>query len=104
MSYKDFYQKISDADFMIVDKKFVNLCVGLRYNSSMSSPEVCFMCIHHEMNLAKFYIFRLGKKLFYNDSYAFCLFRKYYCGQQLQEEELLEAAKMYSSFYKSKRL
>ncbi len=105
MMCNNIYEKIKASDFLISDEYSIHRLVGLRYDSNwMKAPEVSFVCLHTEMALAKYYTFLNAKKIFRNGPLSARLFHKYCCGESLKDyEDLQEAAKLYASYYKTKR-
>lgn len=97
-------EKIKKSDFMVTDDEGTHRMIGLKYDSKkMSAPVITFVCMRHEMPLAKENAREFGKKIYYNSNVSAILF-KYYSGQELMGEDYLAIAILYASYIKSKKV
>ncbi len=99
----DLDKKIKTSDFLVSDDKGTHRLVGLKYvPGKMCAPVITFVCMRHEMALAKQLAFNTGKKIFYNSEVSAMLF-KYQKGEVLHENDFLPVVMMYAQIIKSRR-
>lgn len=98
---KTLEEKIKDSDFVICDDKGTHRMVGFKYKKdSMSAPIITFICMRHEMLMAKNLAFSLGKKIYYNSVLSAVAYG-YGVGHFIPEKLYPEIATLYAKFFKS---
>lgn len=95
-------EKIKDSDCLVTDEKGTHRLIGLKYVSeTMNAPVITFICMRHEMSLAKQIAFELGKEFFYNSAVSATLF-KYQTGETICSKDYTPVVQLYADFENKK--
>lgn len=91
---------MKNSDFLVSDENCVHRLVGLRFDpATMQEPEIALICARHQMAAAKQIAFSLAKRVYPEPRLSARLFRNYYAGQRIMEEDYRETAKIYSDYF-----